>query len=122
VAACLRLAAERGGPVPVDGAIDSIMGMLSCGLASSAAWPLLRQRVYAYLSLPEDGAVAAARWLLQHSSPPIRSGPSGAAGLAGLQRAMADPALREALDLGSRSRVLVLVTEGDVDGLLGEGG
>jgi len=120
VAACLRLAAERGEPAPVTGDIDSVMGMLSCGLASAAAWPLLRQRVYAYLSLPEDSAPAAARWLLQHSSPPIRSGPSGAAGLAGLRQAMAAPAVREALGLDRVSRVLVLVTEGDVDGLLGE--
>jgi len=118
VAACLRLAAERGGPAPVAGDIDSVMGMLSCGMASSAAWPLLRDRVYAYLSLPEDSALAAARWLVQHSDPPIRAGASGAAGVAGLQMAMAAPTLADALALGPDARVLLFATEGDVDGSL----
>ncbi len=118
VAACLRLAAERGRPTAIPGDIDSVMGMLSCGMASSAAWPLLRERVYAYLSLPEDSAGPAAHWLEQYSDPPIFTGASGAAGVAGLRLATATPSLAEALALGRDARVLLLATEGDIDGLL----
>ena len=121
VAACLRLAAERGEPVPVTGDIDSVMGMLSCGMASSAAWPLLQGRVYAYLSLPEDSAESAARWLAQHSDPLILAGLSGAAGVAGLRLALATSELAGKLALGPEARVLLLATEGDVDGFLQRG-
>jgi len=122
VAACLRLAAERGEPAMVPGDIDSVMGMLSCGIASAPAWSVLRDRVFAYLSLPETAAPDAARWLLAHSpgNHRLRIGPSGVAGLAALLAAINDEALCAALGLNADSRVLLLATEGDVDGLLGD--
>ena len=40
-----------------------------------------------------------------------RTTPSGAAGLAGLRHALADPALARTLDLDPSSRTLLLVTE-----------
>ena len=45
----------------------------------------------------------------------IVGGESGAAGLAGLLAAAADPAMRTALHLDAGSRVLVFGTEGDTD-------
>ncbi|MEQ9462426.1 MAG: diaminopropionate ammonia-lyase [Haliea sp.] len=120
VAACLRLAAECGEPRPVQGDIDSIMGMLSCGIASVTAWSVLRNRVYAYLTLEEREALAAAYWLLSQPTQmsPLAISPSGAAGAAGLLKACAEPSMRERLGLNASARVLLIATERDVDGLL----
>jgi len=46
---------------------------------------------------------------------PIIAGESGGAGLAGLTRVCRDPNVREMLDLGPSSRVLVINTEGATD-------
>jgi len=119
VAACLRCAAETGRPAMVPGDIDSIMGMLSCGIVSEAAWPILRDRVFGYLSLEDNEAIPACRWLRHHGgSPPLAVGPSGAAGLAGLLRAVVHQDIRTAIGLDRQSRALVVATEADVDNVL----
>ncbi|MEQ8516252.1 MAG: diaminopropionate ammonia-lyase [Chromatocurvus sp.] len=118
-AACLRVAAELGSPTRLKGDIDSVMGMLSCGEASAAAWPILKDRVFGYLTLAETAALPAARWLEQHcDARHLQVGLSGAAGLAGLLMTTGDTDIRARLGLDQDARVLVIATERDVDGLL----
>jgi len=118
-AACLRLAAQTGGPKKLAGDIESVMGMLSCGEASAAAWPVLENRVFAYLTLPDGAALPACRWLQENTGKdPLLAGPSGGAGIAGLLHIAAQPDLRSAIGLDQNSRVLTLATEGDIDGFL----
>ena len=46
--------------------------------------------------------------------PPVRSQPSGVAGLTGLIAALFEPALSEPLDLGEYSDVLIIGSEGPI--------
>jgi diaminopropionate ammonia-lyase len=65
----------------------------------------------------EEDSVAPARRLLAHpldGDPAIASGPSGCAGLAALTRACTDEAAFKALKLGSRARVLLINSEGNL--------
>ncbi len=113
-AACLLAAARAGGPRRLDGAIDSFMGCLAAGEASSAAWPVVGPGADAFLALPDDAARDAMRAMLAGAfgDPPVEVGESGVAGVAGLLAATADPAIRDPLGLGPAARVLLLGTEG----------
>ena len=108
-AACVAaaLAAER--PVMVPGALRTAAEMLSCGEASAPALAILLRHAAAAVTVAEAALLEAPPFLLAHGGP--RTTPSGAAGLAGLCHALADPALGRSLDLGPESRVLLFVTE-----------
>ncbi len=84
--------------------------MLSCGLASAAAFAILRRHHVECLPVPEAALLAAPATLARLGSLP--STPSGATGLAGLEAALADPALATRLSLGPESRVLLIISEG----------
>ncbi len=111
-AACLLASAAAGQSVAVGGALDTIMAGLACGEPSLIAWQELDRAASAFLSIPDAAAIDAMR-LLAGSG--IVSGESGAAGLAGLLLAAADPAARAALGLDAASRVLLFSTEGATD-------
>jgi diaminopropionate ammonia-lyase len=113
-AACLADAARAGVVRRIPGALETIMGMLSCGEASHPAWAVLEGRVSAYVTLPDTAATAAVRWLASRSEP-IEAGESGAAGVAALLAAAGDPDLRHNLQFGPQSRVLAILTEGPTD-------
>lgn len=108
-AACVGAALAAGRPVPVPGALDTAAEMLSCGEASAPALAVLLRHGAAAVAVPETRLGEAPAVLRDHGGPATT--PSGAAGLAGLRHALADPALARALDLGPASRVLLLVTE-----------
>jgi diaminopropionate ammonia-lyase len=119
-AACLQASARAGRPTPVPGPFTTMMGPLRCGevsvLAFEAAFPL----VAGYIAIDDDWAIRAMRRLArpEGSDPGITAGASGAAALGGLLATLADPAaseLRDALALGSRSTVLLIVSEGITD-------
>lgn len=101
-AACLLASAAGGGP-------DATPAGLGCGEPSLIAWQELDRAAAAFLAIPDAAAADAARRLAQEG---IVSGDAGAAGLAGLLLAAADPAARTALALGPDSRVLAFSTEG----------
>jgi diaminopropionate ammonia-lyase len=111
-AACLYASAEAGRLLAIDADQGSIMAGLNCGTPSSVAWPLIEATVDVYLAVPDDRARDAMRRLADAG---IVSGESGAAGLAGLLAAVADPAARDALGLDRSARVLLLNTEGATD-------
>lgn len=111
-AACLLASAEAGAPTAVGGALDTLMAGLACGEPSLIAWQELDRAAAAFIAIPDGQAVAAMRLL---AGAGVVSGESGAAGVAGLLAAAADPAARAALGLDGSSRVLAFSTEGATD-------
>ncbi|RDZ28184.1 pyridoxal-phosphate dependent enzyme [Lysobacter silvisoli] len=108
-AACVGHAMRNGRPERIDGDLATAADMLSCGLASAPAL----QRLLAHGAVAEtvdETELAAAPTILRDCGGPATTA-SGAAGIAGLLRAAADPALRSAHGLAGTSRVLVLATE-----------
>lgn len=114
-AACVLASLRAGEPVTVPGPHPSIMVGLNCGTPSRIAWPRLRRGLDALVAISDDRARAAMRALAAEG---IVSGETGAAALGGLYEVLTGsggPRLRERWDLGPRSRVLVLSTEGATD-------
>ncbi len=108
-AACLLASAHAGNITAADGPLDTVMAGLACGEPSLLAWQELERAAFAFMAIPDEAAVSAMRMLAGLG---IVSGESGAAGLAGLLQAAADP---ESLGLDPGSRVLLFNTEGATD-------
>ena len=103
-----------GKPALASGNADTVMGGLACREISPVTWPVVGLATDWFMTIRED-QVMPARTLLAHplpGDPAIASGPSGCAGLAGLLRVCEDAAAFKALHLDSRSRVLVINSEG----------
>jgi diaminopropionate ammonia-lyase len=94
----------------VPGDHDTLMACLACGEVSEVAWPLLRDRVRFFQTVPDEAAAAAMRFLARQG---IAAGESGGAGLAGLLWLTAEE--RAQAGLGADSRVLLIGTEGPTD-------
>lgn len=108
-AACVGAALAAGHPVQVEGTLESCADMLSCGLASASAIETLLDLGCRAVSVDEAKLKLAPDLLAKHGGP--RTTPSGAAGLAGMVKALsADGPNRYGLN--ARSAVLLLVTEG----------
>lgn len=111
---CLLQSARQGRPARATGSVDSVMAGLACGKSSPLAWRFLQPTVDAFMTVSDAKAVEAMRLLAQgrYGDVPIVAGESGAAGLAGVQALMSQPAWCEAVGLDAASRVLVINTEG----------
>jgi diaminopropionate ammonia-lyase len=99
---------------------ESIMAGLNCGTPSLIAWPLMRDRFDAFISIEDEFAVKAVRKYFRPAAndPQLISGESGAAGLGALLAIARSPDLekyRHELNLSPNSRLLLLNTEGDTD-------
>jgi diaminopropionate ammonia-lyase len=116
-AACFYESARAGSPVTVMGDLDTVMGGLAAGEVSLVAWDLLWAGAEAFLTVPDEAAVALMRLLAEGvaGDPPIVAGESAVAGLAGLLGALDESALARDLGLGADSRVLVFGSEGATD-------
>jgi diaminopropionate ammonia-lyase len=119
-AACLLASARAGRPATLEGPLTTIMAGLRCAALSPAAWPAIAALTDAFVAIDDDATIGAMRTLARPkgNDPPIESGPSGACSLASLMAVMRDSELgrvREALALGSSSRVVVINTEGATD-------
>ncbi|MBN9222499.1 MAG: diaminopropionate ammonia-lyase [Mesorhizobium sp.] len=114
-AACVVAAARAGHVVKVAHDQPTVMAMLECYEASLVAWRVLARAADAFMTVDEEDAVAVMRRLARPAGgdPVIVAGESGGVGLAGLIRAVADN--RAELGLDSKSRVLVINTEGATD-------
>ncbi|MER9296425.1 diaminopropionate ammonia-lyase [Mesorhizobium sp. M0621] len=114
-AACVFAAAQVGRPVKVAHGRPTVMAMLECYEASPVAWRVLARAADAFMTVGEDDAIAVMRRLARPGAgdPVIVAGESGGVGLAGLIRAVAEN--RAELQLGGKSRVLVINTEGATD-------
>jgi diaminopropionate ammonia-lyase len=110
---------KAGKPALASGDAATAMGGLACREISPVTWPVLGLGADWFMTIEED-QVMPARRLLAHpleDDPPIASGPSGCAGLAGLTRVCTEEAAFKTLHLDGRSRVLLINSEGN----LGEG-
>jgi diaminopropionate ammonia-lyase len=111
--ACVTAALAAGGPVRLGGDLATSAEMLSCGEASAPALAVLRRHAARAVAVPETGLMEAPGVLRAEGGPATT--PSGAAGLAGAIAAMADHAMVARLGLGSDSRLVILVTEADLE-------
>ncbi|MCU4159569.1 pyridoxal-phosphate dependent enzyme [Acidiphilium sp. AL] len=104
-APCVAAALAAGHIVQVPGRLETSAEMLSCGTASAPALEVLRKHGARVVTVSEDALAEAPRLLRDHGGPATT--PSGAAGLAGVAA--------RALDLAPDSRVMVIVTEAELD-------
>ncbi|HSK08087.1 MAG TPA: diaminopropionate ammonia-lyase [Vicinamibacterales bacterium] len=116
-AACLFASALAGRAVKIAPGEPTVMAMLECYEPSMVAWQVLSRAADAFMTVGEDGAVAAMRRLARPAGrdPAVVAGESGGAGLAGLLRVASDAAVRAAIRLDAESRVLLVNTEGATD-------
>ena len=113
-AACLLASAEAGEPTTVPGDLDTLMAGLACGEPSLLAWQELERGAFAFVSVPDESAVACMKALAART-PPVVAGESAVAGLAALLLCAGEPFARTALGLDGSSRVLLFGTEGATD-------
>jgi diaminopropionate ammonia-lyase len=88
------------------------MAGLDCAEVSAAAWPTLRAGIHGAVTVDDAEADAAVAEL---AGAGLAIGESGAAPLAALRALVREPGcagLREAVGLGTDTRVLLIATEG----------
>jgi len=110
---------RAGKPALASGDATTAMGGLACREISPVTWPVVGLGADWFMTIEEDQVRPARRLLAEPlgDDPPIASGPSGCAGLAGLTRVCTDREAFKALHLDTQSRVLLINSEGN----LGEG-
>lgn len=122
VAACLYKGAKAGdGAIYfVDGDMQTIMAGLACGEPNTISWDILKNHVDTFISAPDWMAAKGMRMLSApiKGDPQVTAGESGAAPfgvLAAIMKMDQYKELREHLQLGPDSKVLLFSTEGDTD-------
>lgn len=116
-AACIVETAKAGHPVVIPHGEPTVMAMLECYEPSLVAWRILSRVADAFMTVQDEEAIAVMKRLANPAAgdPPVVAGESGGVGLAGLIKAIDDPASKTALRLGPQSRVLLINTEGATD-------
>lgn len=116
-AACLFESALAGHAVKVAHGEATVMAMLECYEPSMVAWRILSRLADAFMTVDEADAIGVMNRLARPKGddPVIVAGESGGAGLAGLIKVAADPALRASIGLGPDARVFLINTEGATD-------
>ncbi|WP_201319616.1 pyridoxal-phosphate dependent enzyme, partial [Burkholderia sp. E168m30] len=111
---CLYQSALAGRATKASGSVDSVMAGLACGEASPLAWDFLEMCIDHFMLIDDEDAVQTMRGLAAGSERdvPLVAGESGAAGVAGLDVLMRDPALARQVGLDANARVLAINTEG----------
>jgi len=109
---CLTRSAEAGRLTQISGDLDTIMAGLSCGEPSPLAWAILATGADAFMSIGDETIAPAMRALAEHG---VVGGESGVVGVAALEIAARDPAMRKSVALDAASRVLLFGTEGATD-------
>ena len=103
-----------GEPALASGDATTSMGGLACREISPLTWPILGLGADWFMTIEEDHVPPAMRALArpEGDDPSIVAGPSGCSGVAALLRLCADDGARAALGLDTRSRVLLINSEG----------
>jgi len=115
-AACALHSIEAGKPVMLHAGADaSIMAGLNCGTPSTAAWPALEDGIDAYLAIEDERAREAMRLLAGSGVVAGESGAASTGGLLELMKGVETRRVREALEVGPETRVLMISTEGATD-------
>lgn len=108
-AACALASLIAGEPVAVPTGSTTMAG-LNCGTLSASAWLVLHDGCDAAVAVTDDETRRAVDDLAALG---VSSGPSGAATLAGVRAALADPRRRAELALTADAVVVLLSTEGN---------
>jgi diaminopropionate ammonia-lyase len=108
--ACVAAAFRNDRVVRIEGDLQTAAEMLSCGEASTPAMDILRRHGARVVTVSEADLLEAPRLLRDGGGPATT--PSGAAGFAGLCHALRGASGN--LGLGRDSRVLMVITEGDL--------
>jgi diaminopropionate ammonia-lyase len=116
-AACLYASHQAGRRVAIAAGEPTVMAMLECYEPSLVAWRIVSRVVDGFMMVAEEDAIRAMRYLAAPTGldPPVVSGESGAAGLAGLLRVAEWRLARSVLGLDTSSRVLLFSSEGATD-------
>lgn len=116
-AACWFESLAAGRPVAVGGDLDTLMAGLACGEVSALAWEILGTGADYAMTVSDAAAEDGMRLLAdaRYGDKPLVAGESAVAGLAALLGVAAETELRQRLDLGASSRVLLFGTEGATD-------
>jgi diaminopropionate ammonia-lyase len=115
-AACIMAALASGEPKTVSATAATAMAVLQCGTVSLTAFPNLVAGVSACLAIEDNWALDAVAAL---KTAGVETGPSGAAGLAGLMAGLGGPfadSVRRHLGIGADSRLLFIATESPAAG------
>jgi diaminopropionate ammonia-lyase len=115
-AACVFAALAAGEPQSVSAEKPTVMAVLQCGTVSLTALPQLIAGVSCCIAVEDGWSLSA---VSEMSSCGVETGPSGAAGLAGLMAGLQGPfadAIRVHLRLGPESRLLFVATESPAAG------
>jgi diaminopropionate ammonia-lyase len=121
-AACLYKGAVAGDGNPriVDGDMPTIMAGLACGEPNIISWDILKNHVDCFIAAEDSVAARGMRMLNAplKGDAQVTSGESGAAPFGALATIMMHDEykdLRDQLELGPDSKVLLFSTEGDTD-------
>lgn len=108
---------EAGHRVSVGGNLETLMVGMAVGETSLLPWYLFERGAEFALALGDEHVPEVMRRAARGAAgdPPMVVGETGAAGLAALLELSGDPTLAAEVGLDSRSRVLVINTEGDTD-------
>lgn len=114
---CLQQSAQAGKPVAVGGDHQTLMAGLACGEVSVLAWEILQTGADDFMTLSEE-AIGSTMTLLARGyeqDPAIEAGESAVPGLAALLLARRSTEYSNSLGLNTRSKVLIIGTEGATD-------
>jgi diaminopropionate ammonia-lyase len=113
---CLFRSAEVGDGQPhsIESAGQTIMAGLNCETPSHTAWPLIRDRFNAFVSIEDHYAAEAMQRLAVEGMVAGESGAAGLAALIALCREKPD-FFKEQLRVNRKTRILVINTEADTD-------
>jgi diaminopropionate ammonia-lyase len=111
-AACALESIRAGGPVAVPGPHESIMAGLNAGSVSELAWPVLRERFDGFCTI-DDGW--AEQGMCRLAEIGVNAGEVSGGTVGAALAICADEGAREALGIGERSSLFLLLTEGVTD-------
>lgn len=117
LAACLYASGKAGEKTIFNIDQETMMAGLSCGEPSGLAWGILASEVSDFLTIPESLVAPTMRLAGRPigTDPKIQAGESAVAGMAALIALARNQELREKLNLGKNSSVLLIGSEGATD-------
>ena len=112
-AGCLFASARAAALTGVRGPLATVMAGLACGVPSTVAFEIVRDRATAFLQVPDADAILAQQSLAEGADAAVpQIGETGLAGLAGLLAVCRRTDWRARLGLNAQSNVLLFATEG----------
>ena len=116
-AACVMESIKTGKLEKVNIIKESLMGGMSCGEPSLVPWKILKNSVNNCISLPDDDIGKAMKLFANasFSNDKIVAGENSVPGVISLIASCNDQNIKNKLDLGIKSKVLLIGCEGDTD-------